>query len=157
MQLHSPLRSWRRAAKHSSDLVDLESERQCYSSGRDSVCNLVAPGQLEGDRCPMLMTTVATFVQREGISPVCVPDQFRRPHSVVEGLKCRPRHYLGLGTPTHRPDKWIVDVQHGPAVDRQRLHELALGLGNRRLPSELPHMCLTDIEHNADAWWRDVA
>src|SRR5215217_76708 len=93
----------------------------------------------------------------EGVSPVRVTDQSRRPDAVLKGLDGRPRQHLSLGTATHRPDKWIVDIQHRPTIGRQGFNQLTLGLSDRRLPAELRHMCLAYVKHDPNPRRRDVA
>ena len=61
------------------------------------------------------------------------------------------------GPAGHRPYPWVVRVEHGHPVGRQRLDQLALRLGDGLDRAELADVRRADVEHGADPRRRDLA
>jgi hypothetical protein len=135
--------------------VEVNTNRNRRRSRCHCVCDLMSPGQLKLN--VGLILTVPTVMDGEGISTLSITDGSGCPNTLLERLDRRPGQYLGLGTPPHRPDKRIVNVQNGPPMRWQGLHQLTFGLRDRRLATELPDVGLTDVQHQTDAWWCDLA
>src|SRR5687768_9223786 len=103
-----------------------------------------------------LRSSVPTVMDGEGISLLGITNKSGCPNTLLQLLDRRPGQHLGPGTPPHRPDKWIVDVQNGPTMRWQGLHQLALGLRDRSLTAELPDVGLADVQHQTDSWRCDL-
>ena len=63
----------------------------------------------------------------------------------------------GVGAARHGGDQVVVGVEHGRAVGRQRLDDLALGLRDRLARAELADVGGADVEHGGDLRRRDLA
>jgi hypothetical protein len=156
MQLHPPPRSRRGCTECSSHLFDVKTERDRRSSGRYGVGHLMAPGELKPNRHMMISFALPTLMECEAVPPVRITNQFGSPDALLEWLDDGPGQYLSRGPSTHRPNQWIVNVQHCPTISWQGLDEFTFGLRNCRLSTKFPYMGLADIQHKTDPRWRDV-